>query len=127
MMREDQLTKLKALSEKLADVVLTDTDPENWAGNGIAPSLLTQQERGDAYWCRKMAVASLSVLHRVNSLTDPGRNGQNPALDKIAQSKEEKLLDAEIAAAEREAGYLLDKMQQREHKAKFDKKVHGKS
>lgn len=125
-MREDQITKLKELSEKLADVVLTDTDPDNWSGNGIAPSLLSQQERGDAYWCRKMAVASLSVLHRVNSLTDPARNGQNPALDKVAQSHEEKLLDAEISAAEREAGHLLDKMLQKERKAKFDTKVHGK-
>lgn len=125
-MTPEQYTKLQALSEKLAVVAFVDAEPENWVGYGRLPKDLTQQERGDAYWCRKMALSTLSVLHRVVNLStqisEQNGAGKNPALE----NEQTGLLEAEIAAAEKEAGHLLDKLHQRKAKAKFDQKLNVK-
>jgi hypothetical protein len=83
-----------------------------------------QQQRGDAYWCRKLAVSSLSVLTRVTDLIQKQRNAGNGA---AVVTDEESTLDAEINAAEKEAAKLLDKLNRRSKKGEFDKRVHGKS
>lgn len=51
-MRDDQITRLQALSERLGEVVITEVDPQNWPGADKGPTELTQQERGDRYWCK---------------------------------------------------------------------------
>lgn len=122
-MRQDQFERLQALSDKLTDVVLTDADPAGWVGNGKLPKDLTQQERGDAYWCRKMAVATLSVLNRVAVLTDIVREQSNAGNGAAKVSADAETLDAEIKAAEKDAAKLLDKLQRRTKKAEFDKRV----
>lgn len=125
-MRQDQYERLSTLSEKLADVVLTDADPDGWVGNGKLPKELTQQERGDAYWCRKMAVATLSVLNRVAMLTRIVQEQSRDGVGAAVVVEEESLLDAEINAAEKEASKLLDKLYQRQRKTEFDKRIVGK-
>ena len=61
-MRPDQVERLKELTEKLADRFLMDADPSEWPGDGKSPADLTQQERGDAYWSKKNAMATGGVL-----------------------------------------------------------------
>lgn len=126
-MRQDQYEKIQNLSEKLADVVIQDIDPEGWVGKGKRPAELTKEERGDAYWCRKMAAASLSLLTRVAHLVDvvqkQSSNGQGGA----GVTDGEQLLDEEIASAESEAERLLNRLTTQRAKASFDKRVHGKS
>lgn len=107
-MTPDQFEKLNALSEKLTDVLLFDADPENWVGVGIPASQLSREERGDAYWCRKVATASVSVLLRVNSIIDDRLSRTKP------HQEDEADLDKEIAAAEKEALKLLDRLHKRE-------------
>lgn len=51
----DQLAKLRQLSEKMVDVVLSDADPDNWTAPGVKLSDLNPLERGDRYWCGKNA------------------------------------------------------------------------
>lgn len=109
-MRIDQFLKLQGLSEKLADVAIVDADPATWAGAGLTAGTMTQQQRGDAYWSRKMALSTISVLMRVQSLIHstqqfgdtppPGAPAAEPADDAPS-------LDAEIAQAERDAKKLL--------------------
>jgi hypothetical protein len=70
-MRQDQFDRLVTLTEKLTDVVLSDIDPEGWTAADKAPKAMTQGERGDAYWCRKNAAASLALILWVGRLTDP--------------------------------------------------------
>jgi hypothetical protein len=123
-MTPEQYLRLQELSAKLTDTVLFDADPDNWIGKGIAPKDLSQQQRGDAYWCRKLAVSSLSVLTRVTDLIQKQRNAGNGA---AVVTDEESTLDAEINAAEKEAAKLLDKLNRRSKKGEFDKRVHGKS
>lgn len=38
MLRPDQLKSLADLAEKLADVFITEADPENWSGAGKLPT-----------------------------------------------------------------------------------------
>ena len=122
-MRDDQYLRLQTLSEKLADVCLFDADPDNWVGAGIAAKALTKEERGDAYWCRKVAASSLSVLGRVEHLIFD-ITGQWRPDDPAAQPA---LLDDEIRRAELEGERLLKKLHDRSRKTKFDERVHGKA
>lgn len=104
-MRPDQIQRMQELAERLADVVLEEADPSEWPGAGIPLASLSQQERGDRYWCKKNAAATFSLLERTNSvlsdIKDPNRN---------RSSEEEADLDAKIKAAEKEAEKRLSKI-----------------
>lgn len=67
-MRQDQRIRLMEVSERLAEAVLLDADPNNWAGTGKTLMDMTKDERGDAAWCRKTAVQSVALLVRVEQL-----------------------------------------------------------
>ena len=117
-MNRDQLKKLSKLSEKLADVALSDADPENWIGHGSLPMDLTQADRGDAVWCRKVALSTLSVLGRTVALIAQAayikaqaEAGKSPPGVKTG---EERLLDDEVSAAEKEGKKLLRELLERE-------------
>jgi hypothetical protein len=127
MMRIDQYEKLQVLSEKLTDVVIDEADPANWPGAGWKPAELTKEQRGDRYWSKKNAVATLSLIGRIHQLTDAIRMASNAGTGGAAVSDTEDELDAEVAAAEKEATKLLDELQRKTKKAEFDKRVHGKS
>ena len=61
-MRDDQITRLQALSESLGEVVIHEVDPANWPGAEKDPADLTQQERGDRYWSKKNAAATMTPV-----------------------------------------------------------------
>lgn len=119
-MRPDQYTKLQSLSEKLADVFIQEANPDNWPGAGLLPADMDKQTRGDRYWVKKNAVATLSLLTKMDTL----KGVAAPAAD---SAETEGLLDEEIASAEKEAAKLLDTMTRRDKKVIFDKRVHGKA
>lgn len=125
-MRQDQYEKLQELATDIADVAIFDADPKNWIGAGTAAKDLTKDERGDAYWCRKLAVSSLSVLLRIQGVIgqlELSGAGTKPAED----DSEGRELDAEVRHAEREAEKLLASLSLRsEAKAEFDKRAVGK-
>lgn len=121
-MRQDQYEKLQALSERLTDVFLDEAEPARWPGHNIEPAAMDQQTRGDRYWCKKNAVATLTLIGRVAGIASPI---QKQAA--IVTDEEATLLDAEINAAEKAAAKLLDQLQRRNKKSEFDRRVHGKS
>jgi hypothetical protein len=117
-MRPDQMARIQELSEALADTFIANADPSQWTCGGRPPADLTQQERGDAYWCRKMAMATGGVLKYTLDLVahhagGGGKEDDGADLDKI------------IASAEREAAKALDRIQSGAGKAAFDKRTHG--
>ena len=126
-MRPDQYEKLQALSERLTDVFLSEAEPEKWPGNSLDPGVMDQQTRGDRYWCKKNAVATLTLIGRVASLTNIIQDQSKAGAGSASVTGDEELLDAEIKSAEQEASKLLDELQNRNRKAQFDKRVHGKS
>lgn len=123
-MRQDQYEKLQELTEKLTDAFIGEADPAVWPGNGVAIAAMDQQTRGDRYWCKKNAAATLSVLVRTTNLigiiqmrgVGGGAGGVTPA----EQEKDDNGLDADIKAAEKEATKLLEQLQ------KGTTKAHGK-
>ena len=112
------------MSEKLTDVFLSEADPDNWPGSGWNPQQLTKEQRGDRYWSKKNAVATLSIISKIAQLTTViplvGGNDVPPSVD------DEDGLDAEIRQAEKEAAKLLDGLTRAAAKREFDKRVHGK-
>jgi hypothetical protein len=101
-MRADQLEKMRALQERLAEVFFGECEPETW------PALDTQQGRGDRYWLKKNAQASLVLIGRIENLLalrDGRASGGGPT-EGEQQQADEAHLDREIAEAEKEAARL---------------------
>ncbi|WP_433886955.1 hypothetical protein [Pseudomonas vranovensis] len=107
-MRDDQIVRLQALTERLGEVVISEIDPHNWPGANKLPGELTQQERGDRYWCKKNAAATMTLLLKTVNIAGI-LNRNKPAPDAGAAIDE---LDGELAAAEREAAAIIERMQQ---------------
>lgn len=126
-MRQDQYDKLQALSERLTDVFLDEAEPDNWPGSTMPIDQIDKQMRGDRYWCKKNAVATISIIAKVASLTTIIREHSNKGAGAAGVTDEEATLDAEIASAEKQASKLLDELQRRFKKSDFDKRVHGKA
>lgn len=127
-MRQDQYEKLQALTEKLTDTFLDEANPDAWPGHGVEIAAMDQQTRGDRYWCKKNAAATLSVIVRTTSLIGiiQQRSAGGQELPPSDGTPENDSLDAEINAAEKEANRLLNQIQHKASKAAFDKRVHGK-
>lgn len=106
-MRDDQIVRLQALTERLGEVVIEEVDPHKWPGAGKPMAELTQQERGDRYWSKRNAAASMTLLLKVVNIAGI-LNRQKPAPEAGAEIDE---LDGEIAAAEREAQAIINRLQ----------------
>jgi len=129
-MRQDQYEKLQQLTEKLTDVFLDEADPDKWPGANLESGTMDQQTRGDRYWCKKNAAATLTVIMKTANLVgviqQRSAGGEEGGAAVEGEKPEVDSLDAEIKAAEKEAARLLKKIQDGTGKDKFDKKVHGK-
>lgn len=129
-MRQDQFEALQTRAEKLVDVFLEESNPEKWPGAGIEPANMDKGTRGDRYWCKKDAVATLACAQRITNLLQVIRERQVPVDPQPGATGEdgqpEDSLDAEVAAAEAEATKLLDDLQRKTRKEAFDKHVHRK-
>lgn len=127
-MRQDQYEKLQQLEEQLTDAFIVEAAPEKWPGHGVEPGTMDQQTRGDRYWCKKNAVATLSLVQRVGTLIGQVQlrsAGATPPEEGEGQQQDH--LDADIAAAEKEAARLMRELQTGAGKAAFDKRVHGRA
>ena len=106
-MRDDQRERLEGLTEKLAEVVLMEADPDEWPGAHVPMAAWSQQERGDRYWCKRNAAATLGLLERLQrTLTDQATAEGAKAEQRQADDE----LDREINEAERRAAKLLAKV-----------------
>lgn len=103
-MREDQIKRLAEVSERLAEVVILDADPDSWTATGKTLCDMSKDERGDAAWCRKTAVQSVALLIRVEQLLLP-KDGQRPQDDYPDP-------ETEIKRAEKSARDMLDRVGQ---------------
>lgn len=108
-MRPDQLTRLEALRDKLVERALIDADPENWIAGSKAPWEMTRDERGDAKWCRSLAVSTIALTMQVNRLmANPSAGGALvPDQPDAAPQDEEQSIDAEVKRYEEIAAEVL--------------------
>lgn len=111
--RDDQYLRLQSLNEKLIDVVLVEADPAQWSGDGKPLAELTKDERGNRYFDKKNAAATLSVIMKLTSLTGMmERTLRGTGAQPIDDGETD--LDKEMALAERDATAALKKIQRRQ-------------
>jgi hypothetical protein len=108
-MRTDQLTRLEALRDRLIEVAVVDADPTNWTAFGKRPCEMTKDERGDAKWCRSLAVQTVALTMQVQRLMQNPVAGNATVPDQPAapQEDEEAGIDAEIKRYESAAADVL--------------------
>lgn len=118
-MRDDQLKRLEAIQEKMVDALVVEMDPDFWPGafddkgDRKNPAELTKDERGDRYWCKKNAAATLTLITKVESLQHfRNRYMTNPAPEETVEDDNADM-DKEISRHEKEAERLLSKFQAR--------------
>ena len=130
-MRQDQYERMQALSEKLTDVFLSEADSDKWPGSTTPIDQQDKTVRGDRYWFKKNAVATVALIIRTHTLIGQIQRASDP-LNKANGSggevtPEPQLLDEEIAEHELSAQVLMDQLRDPKNKKRFDKMVHGSS
>lgn len=124
-MRDDQIQRLRDLSEKLADTFLLEADPGEWPGDGKSASDLTAQERGDRYWSKKNAMATGGVLRYTLDLAAKAQQPQ--AMPGTAEAAAQDAdIDRQIREAEKRAAAAVSRVIGKA-KGEFDRRVHGKT
>lgn len=97
----NQLDKLKQLSEKMVDVVLSDANPDTWSAAGKKLNDLNTQERGDRYWCGKNANQMITAAVKLETLIAVHeRRVTDPSVD-VFNDLEGKVLNFENKAKAR--------------------------
>lgn len=109
-MRADQFERLQGLSEQLTEVLITELDPTTWDGHGVALGKMDRNTRGDRYWCKRNASATLTTVMKLHQLgvLIRGQAKQEPGAVPEGGDDEQDL-EAELAAAEQEAQRLIDR------------------
>lgn len=102
-MRPEQVTKLASIEEELIDVFVGECEAKKW------PGMEDVKDRGDRYWHKKNALATLNIVARIQTVlreTQAGDKGDHsqPAATDGAETREEearRLTKAGIALLER--------------------------
>lgn len=103
-MRLDQQKRLADLEEALVDVFLEEADPQLWPGAGTPLADMEQEVRGNRYWTKKNAAATMVLINGVTKLKDNTREG----LGRDPYNTRE--LDEQIARAEKQASKLVERV-----------------
>lgn len=64
----NQLEKLKQLSDKMVGLVIAEADPDTWAGANKTLNEMSEDERGDRYWCKKNANQMITTAVKLETL-----------------------------------------------------------
>lgn len=108
-MSPDQLIRLESLRDKLMERAIVDADPANWVAGDKPPKDMTRDERGDAKWCRGLAINTVSLAMQVQRLMLNPTAGGALVPDKMDQEPEpqEETIEAEVARFEEAAAQVL--------------------
>ncbi len=104
-MTPEQAKRLAALQDKLLETVFREADPDNWVGGNTPTADLTMEDRGNRYWCMKVAAQAVGIYARLDAIS-----GQNGA---IGNPRDGEDLDDEIKRSEREAQKIMARLQDR--------------
>lgn len=110
-MRTDQLARLETLRDRLLEVSLVDANPDHWIGKGKRPDELTREERGDAKWCRSLAVQTVALTMQVQRLMLNPATGNAVVPEDTTQPPhdETETVESEIARYETAAAEVLNR------------------
>lgn len=110
-MRADQLTRIEALRDRLLEVALRDADPANWVAGDLVPKDMTREQRGDAKWCRSLAVSTVALTMQVQRLMQNPVTGGAVVPDEPGKPEpdEGETVESEIARYEAAASAVLQR------------------
>lgn len=129
-MRQDQFEKIQALNEKLADVFINEANPDNWPGANTPIDMQDKTIRGDRYWMKKNAVATIALIQRITYYVGTIQRNSipiDPEASDVPDTTGEVSIDNEIDKYEKSAKDLINKLNNQTGKKEYDKHVHGKT
>ncbi len=104
-MRPEQIKRLADIEEQLVDVFAAECKPEEW------PTMEDKASRGDRYWHKKNALATLAIVGRIQTVLRDVRAGDGTGDkappkddeegDETRQQEAERLAKQGIALLER--------------------------
>lgn len=105
-MRPEQVTSLVALEEQLVDVFADECKPGEW------PTMKDVQSRGDRYWHKKNALATLTLVGRIQTVlrdarTDGGTEKHGNDKNEPADPERDESIEQEAARLEKQGVALL--------------------
>lgn len=106
-MTPDQLNRLESLRNRLVERALSDADPSNWVAGEKALKDMTRDERGDAKWCRGVAINTVSLTLQVQRLLENPVAGGAVVPDGPDKAPEQDPVAAEVARFEAAAAEVL--------------------
>lgn len=106
-MRDDQISRLKELSQEIAEAFIEEADPRMWSGAGIPLADMDGETRGNRYWDKKNAIQTGTLLARVMDLAaHDSRVGPSRSMPEDDAEKS-------IAAFEKKAKELISDIEKR--------------
>lgn len=130
-MRQDQFEKIQAMNESLADVFINEVNPANWPGANQPIDMQDSKIRGDRYWMKKNAVATMTLMQRIAVFVGMVQRGTLPLAsefvpDESGETGETDVsIDNEINKFEKLAAAAIKGIQDNTGKENYDKRVHG--
>lgn len=100
-MTPKQRERLTGLLDELLDVAAVELDPRNWPGYGLRPMDMSKDERGDRFWCKKDAAATLTLINKVDSIT---------SAHVFVSEDDEAEMARQVQAAQKQADEILERM-----------------
>lgn len=106
-MRPEQIEKLVSLEEELVDVYIHECQPKKW------PGMKKAADRGDRYWHKKNALATLTLVGRIQTVlrdarTDGGAGGGEGKVGEPKRPDDTHIdIEAEAAALEKQGVAVL--------------------
>lgn len=111
-MRPDQLKRIEELTESLSDRFIAEADPSEWPGAGKPLAEWSNEERGNAYWAKKNAMATGGVLRYTLDLQQHVGKLNPGSEEELDADMDKRIRDAE-KRAERAVKQALDRAKSR--------------
>ena len=102
-MTPDQIEKLAAIETELVEVFVEECKPKAW------PGMAKKDERGDRYWYKKNALATLTLAARIQTLLRDVRGDGGKTADEDEDLDGDKARKAEAEALTRQGVAILER------------------
>lgn len=103
--RQSEVTRdLADLADRLTEIAIDECDPTNWPGHGKKTGEMEKSERGDRYWSKQNAQATIMLVKQLHNLISQRKAGQaqrlglNPTMPSDDEMLAAQTQEAETAA-----------------------------
>ncbi|ERM13479.1 MULTISPECIES: hypothetical protein [Pantoea] len=98
------------LADRLTEVAITECDVTQWPGHGKSITEMDKQTRGDRYWAKQNATATILLVKNLHNLVSQRQAGQK---DRLAANptaaSDDDILQQQVSQAERDSAEQIRK------------------